>query len=208
EAVVGKGRVGGAGRGVPVALEEHAARGGAGGERQAGEGGERREEQSAAEATDARAVLGKHRGPPLCGRPRCSRGASISLPSVARPSSASLDPWLCVPASRRVCPCREGVFPQGGDRAQAVPIPEPRQARGVRIGIGNRGDSAAGRVRPAVRTQTCSVTIDGEHVHSDIAVSRIDGLATHVAPSGPCSIAYPSGRRSFLLYAPGPRSME
>src|SRR2546425_12648401 len=53
----------------------------------------------------------KHRDPPLRGRPRCSRGASISLPSVARPSSTSLDPWLCVPASRRVLPYRGGGFP-------------------------------------------------------------------------------------------------
>src|SRR5206468_12375668 len=36
--------------------------------------------------------------------------ASVSLPSVARPSSAALDPQLCVPASRRVCPYPEGVF--------------------------------------------------------------------------------------------------
>src|SRR5207247_9583807 len=36
--------------------------------------------------------------------------ASVSLPSVARPSSAALDPQLCVPASRRGCPFRRGVL--------------------------------------------------------------------------------------------------
>src|SRR5437762_14019098 len=36
--------------------------------------------------------------------------ASVSLPSVARPSSAALDPQLCVPASRRGCPFRERGF--------------------------------------------------------------------------------------------------
>ena len=32
--------------------------------------------------------------------------------SVARPSGSSPDPWFCVPASRRVCPCRKGVSPR------------------------------------------------------------------------------------------------
>src|SRR6266567_9560434 len=36
-------------------------------------------------------------------------GESIALPSVARPSGPLPDPWLCVPTSRWVCPCREGV---------------------------------------------------------------------------------------------------
>src|SRR5207247_5912338 len=46
--------------------------------------------------------------------------ASVSLPSVARPSSAALDPQLCVPASRRVWPYLEGVFLtdlMGGDQS-------------------------------------------------------------------------------------------
>src|SRR5207247_6444076 len=34
--------------------------------------------------------------------------ASVSLPSVAQPSSAALDPPLCVPPSRRGCPFRQG----------------------------------------------------------------------------------------------------
>ena len=33
----------------------------------------------------------------------------ISPSSAARLSGSSPDPWLCVPASRRVCPCRKGV---------------------------------------------------------------------------------------------------
>src|SRR5437867_1280729 len=33
----------------------------------------------------------------------------VSLPSVTRLSDQWPDPWLCVPASRRVCPCRERV---------------------------------------------------------------------------------------------------
>src|SRR2546426_7126937 len=34
-------------------------------------------------------------------------GGALRPPSVARPSSAALDPWLCGPVLRRVCPYRE-----------------------------------------------------------------------------------------------------
>src|SRR3989441_1483730 len=75
-------------------------RGGVGGEYETGDRGDTREEKRATDATDGRAVAGKHRGPPLCGRPRCSRGASVSLPSVARLSGAPPDPGG---VSQRVC---------------------------------------------------------------------------------------------------------
>ncbi len=39
---------------------------------------------------------------------------SVSLPSVARLSGPWPHPWLCVPASRRVCPYREGVSALAG----------------------------------------------------------------------------------------------
>src|SRR5207253_8096325 len=97
--------------------------------------------------------------------------ASISLPSVARPSSASLDPWLCVPASRRVCPCREGVFPvdeglvHGGCQA---PVPPVRGISNSR----NCGDSTdrvntfGGFARNG--RMTCSVRFDSDRAHSGI----------------------------------------
>jgi hypothetical protein len=34
----------------------------------------------------------------------------VSSPSATRLSGNEPDPWLCVPASRRVCLFREGVF--------------------------------------------------------------------------------------------------
>src|SRR4030095_8612676 len=50
----------------------------------------------------------KHSDPPVL-RKR-TRSQRDCLPSVARLSGRSPDPWHCVPASRRVCLCREGVF--------------------------------------------------------------------------------------------------
>src|SRR4030095_391518 len=50
----------------------------------------------------------KHSDPPVLRKRTLSQ--RDSLPSVARLSSRSPDPWHCVPASRRVCLCREGLF--------------------------------------------------------------------------------------------------
>ena len=52
--------------------------------------------------------------PLLLGDPHVPGEPSLSLPSVARLSGPTPDPWLCVPASRRVCPCREGVSASAG----------------------------------------------------------------------------------------------
>src|SRR5262249_30694930 len=49
------------------------------------------------------------------------RRSSFALPSVARPSGPLPDPWLCVPTSRWVCPCREGVSALSGDIARIRP---------------------------------------------------------------------------------------
>src|SRR3990172_8439049 len=45
----------------------------------------------------------------------------VSLPSVTRLSGAWPDPWLCVPASRRVCPYREGVSASINAKEQTQP---------------------------------------------------------------------------------------
>src|SRR5207237_9732592 len=45
------------------------------------------------------------------GRPPMFSGALATPPSATRLSGVPPDPWLCVPASRRVCLYREGVFP-------------------------------------------------------------------------------------------------
>ena len=49
--------------------------------------------------------------------------SSLTVPilSVARPSARLADPWLCVPASRRVCHCREqGLHSQMHAGCQSV----------------------------------------------------------------------------------------
>src|SRR5436305_13444767 len=46
----------------------------------------------------------------LPGRPPMFSGALATPPSATRLSGLRPDPWLCVPASRRVCLYREGVF--------------------------------------------------------------------------------------------------
>jgi len=48
-------------------------------------------------------------------------GVSSTPPSATRLSGSSPDPWFCVAASRRVCPSREGVFPERLICARWVP---------------------------------------------------------------------------------------
>src|SRR2546426_12827155 len=58
-------------------------------------------------------------------------GGALRPPSVARPSSASLDPWLCGPVLRRGCPYWGGASLRGrvgggggasSGPARAVPV--------------------------------------------------------------------------------------
>src|SRR6266480_1271084 len=74
----------------------------------------------------------------LPGRPPMFSGALATPPSATRLSGLRPDPWLCVPASRRVCLYREGIFPapsvvQGGCQYKnhLNPIRSLRLARGV-----------------------------------------------------------------------------
>src|SRR2546426_4388830 len=77
---------------------------------------------SASSPRSSRAVLPRDIESLLPRRTPRSRGARRSpVPSVTRPSGEWPDPWLCVPASRRVCLYRgEGV---GEARVEAMGMP-------------------------------------------------------------------------------------
>ncbi len=53
----------------------------------------------------------QHGNPPFFAEDAMFPGSlTVSLPSAARLSGSLPDPWLCVTASRRLCPYREGVL--------------------------------------------------------------------------------------------------
>src|SRR2546425_4015018 len=77
---------------------------------------------SASSPRSSRAVLPRDIESLLPRRNPRSRGARRSpVPSVTRPSGEWPDPWLCVPASRRVCLYREEVV--GEARVEAMGMP-------------------------------------------------------------------------------------
>src|SRR2546426_7176457 len=55
-------------------------------------------------------------------------GGAMRPPSVARPSSAALDPWLCGPVLRRGGPYRGGAFLPGRVGAGEGPNSGPARA--------------------------------------------------------------------------------
>src|SRR3989475_1703833 len=77
---------------------------------------------SASSPRSSRAVLPRDIESLLPRRTPRSRGARRSpVPSVTRPSGEWPDPWLCVPASRRVCLYREEVVSEARVEAMGMP---------------------------------------------------------------------------------------
>src|SRR3989454_362282 len=60
-------------------------------------------------------------------------GGAMRPPSVARPSSAALDPWLCGPVLRRVGPYRGGASLPGRVGAGEGPSSGPARAGQLKI---------------------------------------------------------------------------
>src|SRR5439155_14154426 len=96
-------------------------------------------------------------------------GGAMRPPSVARPSSAALDPWLCGPVLRRVCPYREGLLSEVGlVQARCQAAVRPGQCSPI---SGNRGTLGTAELlfrRPGTTVGCCLVTCLGsEFGHSD-----------------------------------------
>jgi hypothetical protein len=72
-------------------------------------------------------------------------GGSMRLPSAARLPLRSRGPWLCVPASRRVCLCRGQVHPSRPSMLHSVFI-DPSAWKRHSGKFGCRGSTKEGRV--------------------------------------------------------------